>query len=92
MAAIETSQGRIGFIEQGGGEATPIVFLHGVGSDKSVWKPQLDHFAHRRRAVAFDYPGYGESDLVPDATASPPVSRLPRRSKSIHEALTTSCR
>ena len=68
MAAIETSQGRIGFIEQGGGEATPIVFLHGVGSDKSVWKPQLDHFAHRRRAVAFDYPGYGESDLVPDAT------------------------
>ena len=68
MAAIETSQGRIGFVEQSGGDATPIVFLHGVGSDKSVWKPQLEHFAQARRAVAFDYPGYGESDLVPDAT------------------------
>ena len=68
MAAIATSQGRIGFVEQGGGDATPIIFLHGVGSDKSVWKPQLKHFAQVRRAVAFDFPGYGESDLVPDAT------------------------
>ena len=68
MAAIATSQGRIGFVEQGGGDATPIVFLHGVGSDKSVWKPQLDHLAAARRAVAFDYPGYGESDPVPGAT------------------------
>jgi 3-oxoadipate enol-lactonase len=41
---------------------TPIVFLHGVGSDKSVWRPQLDYFAVSRHAVAFDYPGYGESD------------------------------
>ena len=68
MAAIETSQGRIGFVERGGGDATPIVFLHGVGADKSVWKPQLEHFAQARRAIAFDYPGYGESDLVSDAT------------------------
>jgi pimeloyl-ACP methyl ester carboxylesterase len=39
-----------------------IVFLHGVGSDKSVWRPQLDYFAVSRHAVALDYPGYGESD------------------------------
>lgn len=41
----------------------PIVFLHGVGSDKSVWAPQLEHFGKDRRSVAFDYPGYGESEL-----------------------------
>jgi 3-oxoadipate enol-lactonase len=52
----------IGYIEAGSGKATPIVFLHGVGSDKSVWRPQLDHFGRERRAIAFDYPGYGESD------------------------------
>ena len=68
MAAIETAFGRIGMTENGGGPATPIVFLHGVGSDKSVWAPQLEHFGHTRRALAFDYPGYGESDLVADAT------------------------
>ena len=68
MAIIETSHGRIGFVEQGGGDATPSIFLHGVGSDKSVWRPQLEHFGRARRAVAFDYPGYGESDFREDAT------------------------
>src|SRR6185436_9150857 len=67
MAIISTARGRIGFDELGGG-GVPIVFLHGVGSDKSVWAPQLDHFGKSRRAVAFDYPGYGESEFVSGAT------------------------
>jgi 3-oxoadipate enol-lactonase len=69
MPRVTTSSGRsIGFAEAGGGEATPIVFLHGVGSDKSVWHPQLDHFARTRRAIALDYPGYGDSDVAPEDT------------------------
>ena len=64
MASIMTARGRIGFEEMGSGDSTPIVFLHGVGSDKSVWAPQLRHFRQTRRAVSFDYPGYGESDPV----------------------------
>jgi len=58
----------IGYAEAGGGDATPIVFLHGVGSDKSVWRPQLDHFSRERPAIAFDYPGYGDSDPAPSGT------------------------
>ena len=50
------------------GDKTPIVFLHGVGSDKSVWHPQLAHFGEERRALAFDYPGYGDSDPAPEGT------------------------
>jgi 3-oxoadipate enol-lactonase len=46
----------------------PILFLHGVGSDKSAWRPQLDHFGISRRAIAIDYPGYGESEFNPEAT------------------------
>jgi 3-oxoadipate enol-lactonase len=68
MGQILTARGRIGYIEVGGGDATPIVFLHGVGSDKSVWRPQLDHFGQARRAIAFDYPGYGESEFIEDAS------------------------
>ncbi|MCL6684787.1 alpha/beta fold hydrolase [Sphingomonas alba] len=68
MAAIATSSGRIGFVETGGSDAVPIVFLHGVGSDKSVWRPQLEHFGQSRRAIAFDYPGYGESGLLDGAS------------------------
>jgi 3-oxoadipate enol-lactonase len=67
MTAIATARGQIGFTEAGHG-GTPIVFLHGVGSDKSVWEPQLAHFGRTRRAVAFDYPGYGESDPAPEGT------------------------
>lgn len=69
MGAITTGQGELGLLEAGiGGSAVPIIFLHGVGSDKSVWRPQLDHFGQARRAIAFDYPGYGESAPQPGAT------------------------
>lgn len=68
MGHIQTARGRIGYIEKGSGGETPILFLHGVGSDKRVWQPQLEHFAISRRAVAFDYPGYGESEFVDGAT------------------------
>lgn len=67
MGVIDTRQGAIGVLEGGGGEAVPIVFLHGVGSDKSVWRPQVAHFGRSRRALALDYPGYGESDPAPGA-------------------------
>jgi len=68
MSIVDAALGRIGYMEQGSGDATPIIFLHGVGSDKSVWRPQLNHFGSTRRAVAFDYPGYGESAFDADAT------------------------
>ena len=68
MAAVETRAGRIGVAERGSGDRTPILFLHGVGSDKSVWEPQLEHFGKQRRAIAFDYPGYGESDFMDGAS------------------------
>ncbi len=68
MTSIASSRGQIGYIEQGSSDLLPIIFLHGVGSDKSVWQPQLDHFGKSRRAIAFDYPGYGESEFRSDAT------------------------
>jgi 3-oxoadipate enol-lactonase len=69
MARLILASGlAIGVEQAGSGNALPIVFLHGVGSDKSVWAPQLEHFAAARRAIAFDYPGYGESDPAPAGT------------------------
>ncbi|MEO6224431.1 MAG: alpha/beta fold hydrolase [Sphingomicrobium sp.] len=70
MARIETNLGiAVGYSDSGGGERIPILFLHGVGSDRSVWRPQLDHFGAERRSVAFDYPGYGDSDPAPEGTS-----------------------
>ena len=67
MGWVETARGRIGYVEQGSG-GVPLVLLHGVGSDKSAWRPQLEHFGGSRRTLAFDYPGYGESDYLEAAT------------------------
>ena len=58
----------IGYDEAGEGVKTPIVFLHGVGSDRSVWLRQLVHFGHERRSIALDYPGYGDSDPAGEDT------------------------
>ena len=67
MSRVMTATGiAIGYEDAGVSDTTPIVFLHGVGSDKSVWRPQLNHFKAERRAVAFDYPGYGDSDTAPE--------------------------
>ena len=69
MPRVITNNGYdIGYEEAGTGEEVPIIFLHGVGSDKSAWRPQLEYFGKKRRAVAFDYPGYGDSDPAPEGT------------------------
>ena len=68
MGVITTNRGSIDVVEQGGGPRTPILFLHGVGSDNRVWAPQLHHFGQSRRVIALSYPGYGKSAFVPDAS------------------------
>jgi len=64
MGFINVADFKIGFSAAGDStENLPLVFLHGVGSDKSVWDFQLQQLSKSRCVFAFDYPGYGESDL-----------------------------
>lgn len=64
MSVIKVGDLQIGYSEAGNSaENPPLVFLHGVGSDKSVWDFQVKELSKNRRVVAFDYAGYGESDL-----------------------------
>ncbi len=42
------------------------MFLHGLGSTKENWYPQLIHFGRTHRALAWDARGYGESDDYDD--------------------------
>lgn len=64
MSVVKVEDLNVGYVEAGESiENLPLVFLHGVGSDKSVWDFQLRELSNNRRVVAFDYPGYGESDL-----------------------------
>ncbi|HZB69045.1 MAG TPA: alpha/beta fold hydrolase [Sphingomicrobium sp.] len=68
MGRVTIAGGKAIGVDEAGAGGVPIVFLHGVGSDKSVWAPQLEHFGAQRRAIAMDYPGYGESDPAAPGT------------------------
>lgn len=60
MQSIETSWGRVG-CSMRGSRGVPLLFLHGVGSDRSAWDRQLAVFGEERLAIAIDMPGYGDS-------------------------------
>ena len=43
------------------GMGDPIVFLHGIGGNRTNWAEQLRHFGSEGMALAFDFRGYGDS-------------------------------
>jgi pimeloyl-ACP methyl ester carboxylesterase len=43
------------------GEGTPVVLLHGIGSNARSFEPLIAALGPHRRVVAWDAPGYGES-------------------------------
>jgi pimeloyl-ACP methyl ester carboxylesterase len=48
--------------EIGGGGRLPVLFVHGLAGNGGQWALQLDHLRRRRRALALDLRGHGESD------------------------------
>lgn len=40
-----------------------VLFLHGWGCDKNIWRAQTDYFSGRYDAVAIDLEGFGETPL-----------------------------
>lgn len=44
------------------GTGIPIIFIHGYGTKKEVWKPQIKDISRKYQAITFDLRGTGESD------------------------------
>ncbi len=44
------------------GSGFPIIFIHGFGSKKEIWKPQVIDFRKKYRTITFDLRGTGKSD------------------------------
>ena len=69
---------RLAYREAGSGP--PIVFLHGLGGNSQSWEPQFAAFSGRHRVVAWDMPGFGNSDLPEKPfTATRDYSSLARK-------------
>lgn len=50
---------RIAFLDRGDGPV--LLFVHGLGSNLSLWRHTFGAFADTHRVVALDLPGFGES-------------------------------
>src|SRR6266404_279193 len=53
-----------------GDKGPAVLFLHGIGGDAECFRPQLAHFGRVFRAVAWNMPGYGGTDLLPQTNFS----------------------
>ena len=66
LRTVAASGRTIAYREAGAG---PVVLaLHGIGSSSASWAAQLATLPPRFRFVAWDAPGYGGSDPLPDET------------------------
>ena len=59
---------RVAYREEGAGPA--IVFLHGLGGNSASWQLQFEALSSTHRVVAWDMPGFGNSDLLPTQPAT----------------------
>lgn len=57
----DTSDGQLHYIEAGADE--PVVLLHQSPRSVSMWRKATPLLAMRYRVVAFDLPGFGETDM-----------------------------
>jgi 3-oxoadipate enol-lactonase len=65
LARVQLEDAVLAYDEAGSG--APILFLHGVGSDRRTWAAQVRRFGTAHRALALDLRGHGDSRAAPDS-------------------------
>jgi pimeloyl-ACP methyl ester carboxylesterase len=63
LAKVQTPRGGVSYRQAGAGPAE-LLLLHGIGSQSASWVQQLDGLAQAFRVIAWDAPGYGESNPI----------------------------
>ncbi|MGB8433737.1 MAG: alpha/beta hydrolase [Burkholderiales bacterium] len=76
IARVATARGGMSYRHAGTGP-TSLVYLHGIGSQSGSWVQQFEGLTGDFRAIAWDAPGYGDSD--PIETESPAASEYAAR-------------
>lgn len=65
MRALHKTLGPVSLAYEVQGSGPLVVFLHGIGGNRTNWYGQLDHFSDKFCAVTWDARGYGASDDSP---------------------------
>ena len=67
------------------GQGQHLVLLHGISSGSGSWVKQLQDLSHHFHVLAWDAPGYGQSDRL--ATTQPSAEDYAKRLKAMLDAL-----
>ena len=71
LRAVTIDGRRVHVVDIGSGAGIPVVFVHGLSGRWQNWLENIPPIAAHRRAIAFDLPGFGRSQL-PTAPISIP--------------------
>ncbi|MGI5127208.1 alpha/beta fold hydrolase [Pseudonocardia sp. CA-107938] len=66
MHTIDRPGGTLAFHDRGHGPATPVLLVHGMPFDHTMWRDHVDRLARQRRVLVVDQRGFG-------ASAGPPA-------------------
>jgi pimeloyl-ACP methyl ester carboxylesterase len=70
ITSVATARGRLR-VDDVGRDGIPVLFVHASGADRRAFAAQLAELRARRRAIAVDLPGAGESPPPRGGDASP---------------------
>jgi pimeloyl-ACP methyl ester carboxylesterase len=73
---IELGGRQVNYVDIGSGDATPVVFVHGLGGQWQNWLENIPRAATERRAIAVDLPGFGLSELPREKVTIPGYGRF----------------
>jgi pimeloyl-ACP methyl ester carboxylesterase len=65
MRTLQKTSGPVSIAYESQGSGPLVVFLHGIGGNRTNWFNQIDHFSDKFCAVTWDARGYGDSDDSP---------------------------
>jgi pimeloyl-ACP methyl ester carboxylesterase len=66
----------LSFIDTGGADKPPLLFIHGLGASWQCWLLNLAYFMESYRCIALDLPGFGESPLPEDGVSIDGYARV----------------
>lgn len=67
---------RLHYMEYGAGDEEPVLFVHGLGGCWQNWLENIPRFGVRRRVIAVDLPGFGDSEMPRGHVTIPGFARV----------------
>lgn len=66
LHTVQAGPDLVNYVDVGEGEATPVVFVHGLAGQWQNWIETIPRVAQDRRVLALDLPGFGMSEMPHD--------------------------